>query len=104
LLLDQTPLWRKLHQHYETRSVPEESFYHTLLGNSPGFNVSPDNKRYTDWTNCYAHPRTLGDEDFPALLESTHHFARKFSFDPEMFQRLDEAVGLKHHFVRSSWR
>ncbi len=103
-LLDRTPLWRKLHRHFQTRSVPEESFYHTLLGNSPEFNLCPDNKRYTDWTNCHAHPRTLGDEDFSALLESTHHFARKFPFDREMFQRLDEAVNLKQQFVRSSWR
>lgn len=94
-LLDQTPFWRQLHRHYQTRSVPEESFYHTLLANSTGFNRSPDNKRYTDWRGCYAHPRTLGREDIPQLLESTHHFARKFSFDPETLRDLDQAVAHK---------
>lgn len=96
LLLEETPLWRDLHRHYEKRSVPEESFYHTLLANSAGYKVCPDNKRYTDWRGCYAHPRTLGRDDFPQLLESTDHFARKFPFDPEVFRDLDQAVSQKH--------
>jgi hypothetical protein len=76
--------------------VPEESFYHTLLANSASYKVCPDNKRYTDWRGCYAHPRTLGRDDFPQLLESTDHFARKFPFDPEVFRDLDQAVSQKH--------
>lgn len=101
LLTEETPLWRKLHEHYGKRTVPEESFYHTLLGNSPGFKVSPDNKRYTDWRGCYAHPRTLKRDDFPRLLSSTHHFARKFAFDPEMLRDLSEAVAHKDSEGRS---
>lgn len=96
LFLDKTPLWQQLHEHYGKRIIPEESFYHTLLANSPGFKVSPDNKRYTDWRGCYAHPRTLGRDDFPRLLSSTHHFARKFAFDPETLRNLDEEVAHKH--------
>ena len=92
LLLEQTPMWKTLHRHYRSRSVPEESFQHTLLGNSPGFKVSDDNKRYSDWRGCYAHPRTLGRDDFSRLLHSTHHFARKFVFDPEMLRDLDQAI------------
>jgi hypothetical protein len=95
LLFEETPLWRELHEHYRKRIVPEESLYHTLLGNTPGFKVSPDNKRYTDWRGCYAHPRTLTRADFPRLLSSNHHFARKFTFDPEMLQDLSEAVAHK---------
>jgi hypothetical protein len=95
LLLDETPLWKTLHRHYRTRSIPEEAIHHTLLGNSPGFRISLDNKRYTDWRGCYAHPRTLGRDDFPRLLQSTHHFARKFLFDPGMLRELDEAVAQK---------
>lgn len=95
LLFEETPLWRELHEHYRKRIVPEESLYHTLLGNSPGFKVSPDNKRYTDWRGCYAHPRTLTRDDFPRLLSSTHHFARKFAFDSEMLQELSEAIAHK---------
>jgi hypothetical protein len=68
-----------------------------LLANSPGFKVSTDNKRYTDWRGCYAHPRTLTREDFPRLLSSTHHFARKFAFDVETLRDLDKAVEHKTH-------
>jgi Core-2/I-Branching enzyme len=92
LLLDETPLWQTLHRHFRSRSIPEESFYHTLLGNTQGLRISPDNRRYTDWKGCYAHPRTLGREDFPRLLESTDHFARKFPFDQELLRDLGVAV------------
>ncbi len=91
-LLDETPVWRSLHRHYASRSVPEESFYHTLLGNAEGFKISPDNLRYTDWRGCYAHPRTLGLEDIPRLLESSAHFARKFPFEPELLHAVDTAA------------
>ncbi len=96
VLLDRTPLWEKLHRHYRRRIVPEESFPHTLLANTHGLNICSNNKRYTDWIGCYAHPRTLGREDFPMLLESKHHFARKFRFDPEMFLSLDRTVEGKY--------
>ena len=92
LLITESPLWRRLHDHYASRIIPEESFFHTLLGNTPGLRLSPDNLRYTDWRGCYAHPRALGREDIPRLLQSTHHFARKFDFDPSVFAELDEAV------------
>ncbi len=92
LLLDETPLWRRLHDHYASRSVPEESFYHTLLGNVEGFKMCPRSLRYTDWRGCYAHPRTLGLDDIPRLLESSDHFARKFPFEPDLLQAVDAAV------------
>ncbi len=94
-LLEESPLWQKLHRHFTSRSIPEEAFYHTLLGNTPGFRLSPDNLRYTDWKGCYAHPRTLGRADFPRLLASGKHFARKFPFEPDMLHDLDEAVAAK---------
>ena len=95
VLLEPTPLWQRLYAHFRSRSIPEESFYHTLLGNTPGLRLATDNLRYTDWRGCYAHPRILGREDFPRLLRSTHHFARKFAFDPELFADLDAAVTAK---------
>ena len=65
-----------------------------VAGQRAGLNLCSDNKRYTDWKGCYAHPRTLGREDL--ALESKHHFARKFRFDPEMFSSLDRAVEGKY--------
>ncbi len=95
LLLAETPLWRELHDHYASRAVPEESFYHTLIGNTKGYKMSAKSLRYTDWRNCYAHPRTLGVEDLPRLIASSDHFARKFPFDPELLKRVDAEVSHK---------
>lgn len=90
--LQQTPLWQSLYEHFRSRSMPEESFYHTLIGNTLGVQVSSDNLRYADWRGCYAHPRVLGRQDFPSLLHSTKHFARKFPFDPSLLAELDRVV------------
>ena len=98
---DANPLWQKLHKHFNSRSIPEEAFYHTLLGNTPQFRLAPDNLRYTDWKGCYAHPRTLGRADFPRLLVSTQHFARKFPWDPDLLRELDAAVAARPN-TRSS--
>lgn len=95
LFVNETPLWRTLHRHFAKRQVPEEAFYQTLLGNSSGLRLSSNNLRYTDWHGCYAHPRLLGREDLPRLLQSTHHFARKFRFDPHLFAEIDQAVAQK---------
>ena len=95
MFMEQTPLWQQLYEHYKTRSLPEESFFHTLLGNSPGYQLSDNNLRYADWRGCYAHPRVLGRKDFPRLLSSSKHFARKFPFDPLLLAELDTAVAAR---------
>ena len=95
LLVSRTPLWESLHRHYRSRLVPEEGFYHTLIGNSPGLRVCSDNLRYTDWRGCYAHPRVLGRHDLPQLLASNKHFARKLADDPVFLAELDRAVETK---------
>ena len=33
-------------------AAPEEVFLHSILVNSGRFNLTPDYKRYTDWTGC----------------------------------------------------
>ena len=94
-LSTETPFRQTLHNHFRTRSSPEESFLHTLLGNTPGFRIARDCLRYTDWRGCYAHPRTLGHEDLPQLIASPKHFARKFNFDTELFAAIDAEVATK---------
>lgn len=92
LLFERSPLQERLLRHFRSRHCPDEGFFHTLIGNTPGVNVFPNNLRYTDWRGCYSHPRPLGRAEFPRLLEVPHHFARKFTLDPELFQELDAAV------------
>ena len=83
---------RKLLRHYRGRTVPEESFWHTLVGNTPEIRVSTENLRYTNWRGCCAHPRMLGREDLDELLGSPAHFARKFAFNPALLEEIDVAV------------
>ncbi|MHB1874155.1 MAG: hypothetical protein ACYCPF_04785 [Streptosporangiaceae bacterium] len=67
--------------------APEEVFLHSVLVNSGRFSLSPDYKRYIDWTGCtHTHPRTLGTGDLPAMLASGAHWARKL--DPRQDARL----------------
>lgn len=79
LLYTDTDVSRKLIKHYQGRLAPDESFFHTVLGNSPGLSLCSDNKRFTDWSAGKPHPKWLGINDLPALLDSNHHFARKLS-------------------------
>ena len=76
--------------------APEEVFLHSVLVNSGRFNLSPDYRRYIDWTGCtHTHPRTLGTGDLPAMLASRAHWARKL--DPGADARL---LDLLDHRVR----
>jgi hypothetical protein len=95
LILKDDDRRRKLLRHYTSRSTPEESFWHTIVANAPGLRIAPDNLRYTDWQGTFAHPRMLARPDFPRLLASNSHFARKFPFQPEMMMDLDRAVEAK---------
>jgi hypothetical protein len=80
---------------YKKTWLPEESFIQTVLANSGLFNLANDNKRYIDWTNTrHGHPRLLSAEDYPAIMASDSHFARKIDMaqDKQLLDLLDEKV------------
>lgn len=104
LFITETPMWKQLREHLEKRASPEEAFYHCLTGNTPALRMCSDNLRWTDWKGCYAHPRTLGRDDFPKLLATHQHFARKFPFEPALLHALDEAVAAKRASVDAGSR
>ena len=91
-LLDDNETNRKIIAHFRKRPNPDEGMFQTLLCNAQHLSLSTDNKRFTDWRGCVNHPRTLGEQDFQAVISSTDHFARKFAFDPEALKRLDRLV------------
>jgi hypothetical protein len=91
-LLDDSETNRKLTEHFIRRPNSDEAIFHSMLGNTPGLRLSPKSKRYSDWTGCWSHPRTLTEADFPALLASGDYFARKFDFNPELLHKLNQAV------------
>jgi hypothetical protein len=75
--------------------APEEAFLHSVLVNSGRFSLTPDYKRYIDWTGCtHTHPRTLGIEDLDKLLASDAHWARKLDLDKgaRLFDVLDQRI------------
>ena len=81
--------------YYERTCIPDESFIQTVLVNSGLFNLCNDHKRYIDWTGTrHGHPRLLTSQDYPAIIKSSAHFARKFDItqDSEILDMLDARI------------
>ena len=75
--------------------APEEVFFHSVLVNSGKFRLTPNGKRYIDWTGQHhTHPRTLGVQDLDKMLASSAHWARKLDLNAgtRLFDLLDERV------------
>ena len=82
------PLWR----YYGTKSVPDESAFHTALCNMPELRIFDGNMRYADWTAGGPHPKWLGAVDVPRIAASGAHFARKFLPDGAAQDFIDRTV------------
>lgn len=72
----------KILEYYKGVSNSDESFLQTVLVNNPTFNLCNDSKRYFDFSKTrHGHPRILTTDDYPALIQTNAHFARKFDID-----------------------
>jgi len=91
-LLETSRTSRRLLAHYRHRDVPEESYFQTLLCNRADLKIENNNHRFARWSRGEAHPEWLAAADLPAILESGAHFARKFPFDPKLYDQIDAAV------------
>ncbi|MBD1836214.1 hypothetical protein H6F61_26910 [Cyanobacteria bacterium FACHB-472] len=94
-LYDFTKNNQELVNYYKKTRNPDESFIQTVLVNSGLFNFCNDNKRYIDWTGTrHGHPRLLTSQDYPAIIKSNAHFARKFDAtqDSKILDMLDSRV------------
>lgn len=80
----------KFVQFYQNTLIPEEMFFHTILGNSKFFEKIEPSFTYADWpTNDLAHPEMISEKHLPVLAkervpssygkEAYVLFARKFS-------------------------
>jgi hypothetical protein len=92
ILIEDCDRNRKLAAHFRKRPNPDEAFFQTALCNARELKRSPDNRRYADWVGCVNHPRALTDADYPALLASTDHFARKLAFNPTALRVLNRMI------------
>ncbi|MGA2210999.1 MAG: beta-1,6-N-acetylglucosaminyltransferase [Acidimicrobiales bacterium] len=93
-LLDSGSRMPRLARRYRHVFCPDESYPHTVLGNTPGVVVCAHSHRYVDWSP--GHPKTLRDDDLSAIENSAAWFARKFASNCSgpVCDRVDEMVGL----------
>jgi hypothetical protein len=79
--------------------VPDESFFQTILPNSPWRDRTvEDDLRYVDWTAGGHHPAVLTVSDLPKLAASDALVARKFDeeVDSQVLDRIDsELLGVR---------
>jgi hypothetical protein len=81
--------------HYQRTLAPDESYFHTVLSNTPGMRFSSDCLRYFDFSqSTFNHPKTLDESDVAPAAASGAHFARKWDLDrnPEAYDMLDTLI------------
>jgi hypothetical protein len=93
-IVSMSPAHVWLAEHLRHRKSPEENYFPTLWANHSGLRVSADPLRYVDWAGRGAHPKELGVEDFPAMIASGAHFARKFPAGGRVLDLLDEHLNV----------
>ncbi|MGB7159944.1 MAG: beta-1,6-N-acetylglucosaminyltransferase [Tepidisphaeraceae bacterium] len=84
-------------RHYQrVLFAPGESMLPTILLNAPHLTCeSTDHKRFVRWSDPRSgHPDLLTAADFPTLVASPHHFARKIDgrTDPRLLDLLDTHI------------
>lgn len=76
--MEEHPDYRRYHEH---TLIPSELFFHSILG-AAGFaerhEVVNDDMRFIVWPEIGSHPRTLIEDDLPAIEASEKLFGRKF--------------------------
>ena len=97
---------------FEDCFAPEETYFHTIIGNSPFAPRMRRNLVYEDWLGQKAHPEMINEKHL-AFFESRdevsvqdHHgpgellFARKFLDENiELLQRIDDMIQRKEQSV-----
>ncbi|WP_208346679.1 beta-1,6-N-acetylglucosaminyltransferase, partial [Aetokthonos hydrillicola] len=81
--------------YYKGVCVSVESYIQTVLVNSQLFNLCNNPKRYFDFYKTRnGHPRILTTNDYPLIVQSNTHFARKFdlSRDSKILDLLDTRI------------
>lgn len=76
---------------YRHTNCPDESFFQTLLMNSPYRNQRQDALHYVDWSLGGNSPKILDASDMDKLLQSDKWLARKFA-DEAVIGRLAERI------------
>ena len=91
-ILDPNPANLRLRRHYRSRTQPDESYYQTVLANTPGLVICRDNRRFAEWNGGGAHPMALTRDQLPDMLASGAFFARKFDAGAAVLDDIDRAL------------
>lgn len=89
-LLSNNHNFKALSRHLRARVCPDECFFQSFFLNEPDLVIDENPRRYADWGKGGAHPHVLTQSDLNAVIASGAHFARKFSPDDPILDRLDE--------------
>ena len=84
------------YQYMRNCNCPDESFFQTLLMNSPYAEYRLDYLHYVDWSEGKSNPKVLKKDDFDKLMASKKLMARKFdmTIDKCIINMLRERVSL----------
>ncbi len=93
-------MWEYLDNHpeyyhyFRNCNCPDESFFQTLLMNSPYAGNRMDYLHYVDWSEGKNNPKILTSEDLPEMLQSDKLMARKFDItvDESVLKELSHYV------------
>lgn len=82
---------RKVMSFFHHVPCPDEACFHTILASVPTLSFAPNKARYWRWKERSQSPEVLNEGDFPAMIASGAHFARKFDelVDASVLDRLD---------------
>lgn len=72
---------KEYYRFFSTCSTPDESFFHTLVMNSPYAGSVKDYLHYVDWSEDNSSPKTLTMQDFEKIEQSGKLMARKFDVE-----------------------
>ena len=78
------------HKYFTKCLCPDESYFHTLVMNSPYSNRCVNYLHYIDWSEGKHSPKILGIDDIEKIMNSPMLMARKFdiNYDIEIIKQL----------------
>ncbi|HEY1143645.1 MAG TPA: beta-1,6-N-acetylglucosaminyltransferase [Sphingomicrobium sp.] len=99
VLINPTDKHRALQRHFRNRTFSDESYWHTVLANTPGLSLWRDNRRFARWGGNTG-PETLNEADLDAIAASNAFFARKFEAGSPVLDRIEERLAAANEPLR----
>jgi hypothetical protein len=99
VLIRPTDKHRALKRHFRNRTFSDESYWHTVLANTPGLRLCRDHRRFARWGGNTG-PETLDQGDLDAIVASGAFFARKFEAGSAVLDRIEERLASANRPLR----